>query len=239
MKAKMKSLNLSKFDQFIIATKLPVYQTGIARQLKNFGKQYTIVDSPDKLNYIQKSYTSGVVLFPHWSWKIPSEILKKFVCIGFHPTDLPFGRGGSPFQNLVRKGINETVITSFLISDQMDAGDILHKSAFKMPQTKIDLIIKAYANVIEDQIRILMENTIKPRKQVGEVAHFSRISNNLLDFEKMELDQIFNEIRMVDGVGYTPAKIEYTNHTLFFSEASLEDGCLTAKVKIVKKVKDE
>ena len=43
---------------------------------------------------------------------------------------------------------------------------------------------------------------------------------------------------MVDGVGYTPAKIEYTNHTLFFSEASLEDGCLTAKVKIVKKVKD-
>jgi len=212
----MKTLNLSQFNHFIIASKLPVYESGIVRQLKKLGKQYAIVDSPNKLDRIQESYNSGVVLFPHWSWKISSEILKKFVCIGFHPTDLPFGRGGSPFQNLVRKGIDETVVTSFLISDQMDAGDILHKSAFKMPQTKIDLIIKAYASVIEDQIRILMENTIKPRKQVGEVTHFSRISNNLLDFEKMELDQIFNEIRMVDGDGYTPAKIEYTNHTLFF-----------------------
>ncbi len=235
----MENLNLSEFDQFIVATKLPIYQSGIARQLKNFGKQYTIVNSPEQLNYIQESYTSGVVLFPHWSWKIPSKVLNKFVCIGFHPTDLPFGRGGSPFQNLIRMGINETVVTSFLISEQMDAGDILHKSVFKMPRTKIEFILEAYANVIEDQIRILMENVILPKKQFGQTTHFSRINNNLLDFENMGLDQIFDEIRMVDGVGYTPSQIEYTNYTLLFSEASLENGTLTAKVTIVKKIINE
>ena len=53
MKVKMENLNLSEFDQFIVASKLPIYQSGIARQLKNFGKQYTIVNSPEQLNYIQ------------------------------------------------------------------------------------------------------------------------------------------------------------------------------------------
>jgi hypothetical protein len=55
----------------------------------------------------------------------------------------------------------------------------------------------------------------------------------------MGLDQIFDEIRMVDGVGYTPSQIEYTNYTLFFSEASLENGTLTAKVTMVKRIINE
>src|SRR3989338_6354375 len=36
------------------------------------------------------------VFFLHWSWKVPETIIKRYTCIGFHPTDLPFGRGGSP-----------------------------------------------------------------------------------------------------------------------------------------------
>lgn len=235
----MTSFSLSSFNQFIIATKLPIYQSGIVRQLKNFDKQYEIINSPDELTCIQKSHTSGVILFPHWSWKIPSEVLKKFVCIGFHPTDLPFGRGGSPFQNLIRYGINETVVTSFLICEQMDAGDILHKSILKIPQTNIQSMLELYSNVIEVHVRILMESSVTPRKQVGEVINFSRINDNFLDFEKMEINQIFDEIRMVDGVGYKPARIEHTNHTLFFSDALLENGSLTAKVTVVKKVTNE
>ena len=235
----MKIFSLSSFDQFIIASKLPIYQSGIIRQLKNFGKKYEIINSPDQLSRIQKSYTSGVILFPHWSWKIPSEVLKKFVCIGFHPTDLPFGRGGSPFQNLIRKGISETVVTSFLICEQMDGGEILHQSPFKIPKTNIQFILETYATIIENQIRTLMENSVMPRKQIGEVIHFSRIKDNLLNFEKMELEQIFDEIRMVDGDGYKPARIEYMNHTLFFSDASFVNGSLTAKVIMVKKVINE
>jgi len=40
------------------------------------------------------------MFFPHWSWKIPREIYENFDCVGFHMTDLPYDRGGSPIQNL-------------------------------------------------------------------------------------------------------------------------------------------
>ena len=41
------------------------------------------------------------VFFPHWSWLIPEEIHSRFDCVIFHMTDLPYGRGGSPLQNLI------------------------------------------------------------------------------------------------------------------------------------------
>ena len=45
-----------------------------------------------------------LLFFVHWSSLIPEEIFNKYVCIIFHMTDLPFGRGGSPLQNLIVRG---------------------------------------------------------------------------------------------------------------------------------------
>jgi methionyl-tRNA formyltransferase len=45
------------------------------------------------------------VFFPHWSHRIDSAIFERFECVIFHMTDLPFGRGGSPLQNLIARGI--------------------------------------------------------------------------------------------------------------------------------------
>ena len=39
--------------------------------------------------------------FLHWSWKVPAEILETYECVCFHMTDVPYGRGGSPLQNLI------------------------------------------------------------------------------------------------------------------------------------------
>ena len=51
------------------------------------------------------------VFFPHWSWKVPDDIVDGFECVCFHMTDLPFGRGGSPLQNLIIRGHSETRFT--------------------------------------------------------------------------------------------------------------------------------
>jgi methionyl-tRNA formyltransferase len=52
------------------------------------------------------------VFFPHWSWKIPATVHRGFECVIFHMTDLPFGRGGSPLQNLIVRGIERTQLTA-------------------------------------------------------------------------------------------------------------------------------
>ena len=43
------------------------------------------------------------IFFPHWSYKVNKNIIKKFNCVCFHTAPLPYGRGGSPIQNLILK----------------------------------------------------------------------------------------------------------------------------------------
>ena len=41
------------------------------------------------------------VFFTHWNWIVESEIHDNFNCVVFHTAPLPYGRGGSPIQNLI------------------------------------------------------------------------------------------------------------------------------------------
>lgn len=62
------------------------------------------------------------VFFPHWSYIIPAEVYANMNCVIFHMTDLPFGRGGSPLQNLIARGIYETKLSALKCTAQLDAG---------------------------------------------------------------------------------------------------------------------
>src|SRR5688572_29418976 len=64
------------------------------------------------------------IFIPHWSYKIESEVYEKYECIVFHMTDLPYGRGGSPLQNLIERGHTETKITALRVEKELDAGKI-------------------------------------------------------------------------------------------------------------------
>ena len=61
------------------------------------------------LNKVNPKY----IFFPHWSEKVADEIINRYECICFHATDLPFGRGGSPTQNLIIQGFDKTKISAF------------------------------------------------------------------------------------------------------------------------------
>ena len=59
-------------------------------------------------------------------------------------TDLPFGRGGSPLQNLITRGISKTKISALRCNEEIDAGPIylkrplsLHGSAEEIYQLAI------------------------------------------------------------------------------------------------------
>ena len=56
----------------------------------------------NKINYIKiKKIKPDVIFFIHWSKKIKKYIFDKYLCIQFHCSDLPKGRGGSPVQNQI------------------------------------------------------------------------------------------------------------------------------------------
>src|SRR4051812_3973566 len=101
-----------KKETIVIAT---IHPWNVARAKKwkaPPGFQKIIITNPkaltvEKLARLRPRY----VFFPHWSWIIKPEIYDSFECVVFHMTDLPFGRGGSPLQNLIVSGVYRTKIS--------------------------------------------------------------------------------------------------------------------------------
>ena len=65
---------------------------------------FVIRDKKDlNIKYINE-INPRFIFFAHWSSIIPKSIHEDFECVIFHMTDLPYGRGGSPLQNLIVRG---------------------------------------------------------------------------------------------------------------------------------------
>jgi methionyl-tRNA formyltransferase len=176
------------------------------------------------------------IFFPHWSWKVPQEIYEEFECVIFHMTDLPFGRGGSPLQNLVVRGISETQLTALQCVSEMDAGPIYMKLPMSLYGTAEEILMRA-SGLIEKMIEQILTNRTLPTPQVGEPTIFRRRTpqdGNMACVTTLE--QIFDYIRMLDADGYSPAFIETEHFRLEFERASLKPDCVVADVKILRRV---
>jgi methionyl-tRNA formyltransferase len=109
----------------VLASSRPGYEKIVKRLTSETGVRFIYFTSNEELtvralNEIKPTY----VFFPHWSYIIPEEMYTNFECVMFHMTDLPFGKGGSPLQNLIARGIYETHITAFRCEKGLDTGPI-------------------------------------------------------------------------------------------------------------------
>ncbi|WP_375724369.1 methionyl-tRNA formyltransferase [Arcobacter sp. KX21116] len=66
---------------------------------------------------------------------LPKEILNIAPCINLHASLLPKYRGASPIQESLLNGDTYTGVTSMLMEEGLDSGDILGLKYFKIPQT--------------------------------------------------------------------------------------------------------
>lgn len=186
------------------------------------------------LNNINPEY----VFFPHWSYIIPEKIYNNFNCIIFHMTDLPFGRGGSPLQNLISRGIYQTKISAIKCCEVIDGGDIYLKKDFDISEGSAEEIYQRAGYIISKMIDEIIENKPVPVKQVGSIVSFPRRKpeeSNMKDLA--ELQKIYDFIRMLDAEGYPRAYIKLNNVKYEFTKASKNNGKIFANVEI--KVENE
>ena len=66
-------------------------------------------------------------------------------------TDLPYGRGGSPLQNLIQRGHNTTMLTALRCNEGCDTGDIYLKRSLSLCGTAEEIFIRA-DTIIEQMI---------------------------------------------------------------------------------------
>ncbi|MBI4833595.1 MAG: methionyl-tRNA formyltransferase [Planctomycetes bacterium] len=186
----------------------------------------------EKMNKIKPRY----IFFPHWSWIIPEEIHNNFECIVFHMTDLPFGRGGSPLQNLIVRKIYQTKITAIKVVKALDAGPVYMKKDLSLNGSADEIYRRASQVIFNNMIPYIMRNEPVPNPQEGIVAKFQRrTAKDSRIPEQVDLNGVYDYIRMLDGEGYPAAFIETKNLNLSFTKAIKTRKYIEAKVRISRK----
>jgi len=182
------------------------------------------------INNIKPRY----IFFPHWSWIVPCEIVQSYVCVCFHMTDLPYGRGGSPLQNLIINGHKETKLTALKMTEELDAGPIFYKEKLSLSGTASE-IFKSASDLTFDMIKKIVKNEPVPYEQEGKITYFKRrtpADSMLPNFT--EIEKLFDFINMLDAKSYPKAFINHGNFKIEFEQASLNnDGTLNAKVNFI------
>lgn len=208
----------------------------LAYRLQNkTGRDFVGINNKEKLDpsYLNSKNIKDI-FFPHWSNFIPKEIYENYNCIIFHMTDLPYGRGGSPLQNLIVKGHKKTVITAIKCVAELDAGPVFLKRNFCLLGSAEEIFIRA-SRLIEDMIIEILEKEIHPEPQIGKAEIFKRRKPEDGDWSGVKsLNEVYDFIRMLDAEGYPPAFIRIGDYKLEFSRASRKVEAILADVKIIK-----
>ena len=192
-------------------------------------KQKFTIEELDKINP-QK------IFIPHWSYIIPSNIYEKYECIVFHMTDLPYGRGGSPLQNLIIRGKKNTKISALRVVQELDAGDIYLKRDLALDGTAKDIFLRSVP-IIEEMINTIIEDNLQPTPQNGDPVVFKRRKSAESDIANLStISEIYDYIRMLDCEGYPPAFIETKHFTIEFRNSEIiNEKQINAHVRITEK----
>lgn len=177
-----------------------------------------------------------IIFIPHWSYIIPESIFEKYECIVFHMTDLPYGRGGSPLQNLILAGNKKTKISALRVSKGIDEGPVYCKEDLDLSGTANDIFLRMIP-IIESMINKITSMEIHPQDQIGEVVTFKRrtpADSRIDDINSLE--KLYDVIRMLDCEGYPAAFMENEHFRFEFTKTSKTNNhTLLADVRIIKK----
>jgi len=226
------SANTNK-PAYVVVSNRPWNRRSVTRLHNRTGCPFGLITDPKELTVETLSKANPqYVFFPHWSHRIDRAIFSRFECVIFHMTDLPFGRGGSPLQNLIARGICDTQITALKCVEAMDAGPIYLKRPMSLHGAAEEVYLRA-SSVIEDMIVELIATRPTPIPQEGEETIFARRSpaqSNLA--QATTLEEAFDLIRMLDAEGYPHAFLEIGALRLEFTRVARKTDHLLADVRI-------
>ena len=119
-----------------------------------------------------RAYNPDVIVVVAFGQIIPLSILKmpKYGCVNIHGSLLPKYRGAAPIQWAVLDGEKETGITTILMDEGIDTGDILLKKTIKIDTDEtsgslFDKLMALGAETILETLDELEKGNLTPTKQ--------------------------------------------------------------------------
>jgi methionyl-tRNA formyltransferase len=218
-------------NAYIVATPKPWNLAEFARVRPSLPGRWMIVTSPDDLEAAIAVSRPRYIFFPHWSHIVPRTIVETHECVCFHMTDLPYGRGGSPLQNLIERGHTQTALTALRMTEVLDGGPVYGKRPLALDGSAEEIFARA-AGLIAEMIGWIAASEPVPQPQEGTPTPFQRRkpAQSRLPLG-VGAEKLYDHIRMLDAPGYPKAYLEHDGWRLEFDSARLSDGIVEARVR--------
>ncbi len=225
-------------ENYIVASCKSWHKSGFEVLVKESKGTWVWVDTPEALLEAISSSRPRYIFFLHWNWRVPREVWETYECVCFHMTDVPYGRGGSPLQNLILAGHSETKLTALRMVEEMDAGPVYTKYPLFLDGAAEEIYIRA-GKISYEIIRWILKEGPQPVPQVGEPVFFKRRRPDQSCLpDNIGPSETYDYIRMLDADGYPQAFIEYGDLKIYLSEAKIKGDKVLASAKITFKGQD-
>jgi len=205
-------------------------------RLRKLPGTWHYAETPDALVQLDPAVLQPrYVFFLHWSWMVPESITSICECVCFHPADLPFGRGGSPVQNLIVRGHRDTVLSAFRMVKGVDAGPVYAKAPLSLEGGAEEIFLRI-SSLEGELVERIAATEPAPVEQVGEPTLFKRRTPAQSAIpEDLDMARLHDFIRMLDAEGYPNAFLEHGNFRLRFRRSTRYADRIVAEVEFTEK----
>lgn len=150
-------------------------------------------------------------------------------CINIHASLLPKYRGAAPIQRCVLEGERVTGVTSMLMAEGVDTGDMLLKKSVEIGENETaselwDRLSVLGAEVLLETVKAVKDNTLTPVKQDESLAtHAAMITKDMcpIDFTR-SAREVHNQIRGLSSFPCAAAVLDGKRIKVYRSEIAEE-----------------
>ena len=213
-------------------------------------KGYEVLTPTSLKNEDVKKYNPDFIVVAAYGLLLPKNILDTAPCINLHASLLPKYRGASPIQSAILNGDKYTGVTSMLMDEGLDTGDILCWDYTEVGKKDSIELFDELAKIAAKQIIYTIDNfhKIKPLKQNDIFATYSpkiKKSDGFVDFKNAELiDRKYRAFKPWPGIYCDKFKINKMQLIDTSSKnkegeiISIDDGvivgCERGKIKLIE-----
>lgn len=202
-KGRGKNMQFTPVKEVAVANEVPVYQP-------------VRVKEPEFVEELQK-LNPDVIVVVAFGQILPKAILDmpKYGCVNVHASLLPKYRGAAPIQWAVIDGEAESGVTTMLMDEGLDTGDMLLKTVVPLDKEETggslhDKLAKAGAQLLIKTLEDLEAGTIERTRQDDALSNYAKMLDKHLgaiDFSKSALEIE----RLIRGLNPWPSAFTQVN----------------------------
>ncbi|WP_432649400.1 methionyl-tRNA formyltransferase [Huintestinicola sp.] len=203
--------------EYAVSKNIPVYQPVSMKKGEEADKSYELL----------KELAPDLIVVVAYGQILTRRVLDlpKTYCINIHASLLPKYRGAGPIQWCILNGEKVTGVTSMIMADGIDTGDMLLKATLEIGENETadelhDRLSELGAKVLLDTVSAIKSGDVHPEKQDDSLSNYApRLTKELcpIDFSK-SAQEIHDQIRGLSSWPCAVAEIAGRRLKIYRSE---------------------